>query len=131
MTVNRRFMPTGRNATAVLALLATAGCGPDTPATSDCQAQVSTDGATYTSYGDTERSAVQYGSAERAECRDNGDESTGNLFTDDAESVTTWTFDGYDPLMVLGVRYNADTFAVFVADDVPEAEQKRIYRDLR
>lgn len=39
-------------------------------------------------------------------------------------------FRKYSPEKVLGVRFNPDSLAVFVADSVPPEERDRIYRGL-
>jgi hypothetical protein len=45
--------------------------------------------------------------------------------------VTVWSFRGYATKDVVGVRFdNADSFGVFVADDVPQAGSDRIYAEL-
>ena len=110
------------------------GNGGPGGASSDCQAQVRADGIVYTSYGYTERKASRHSVADQAECHDVGtmeEVPAGSVFTDNPKQVTTWSFRGYPPDEVLGVRFDKSSFAVFVADSVPDAEQERIYRDLR
>lgn len=108
------------------------GCSGDgrSQTTGDCQAQVRADGIVYTSYGYTERRASRHSVADRAECHDAGEDAAGSVFPEEPEQVTTWTFSRYQPEKVLGVRVDSDTFGVFVADSVPDAERKSIYRDL-
>lgn len=68
--------------------------------------------------------------ADRADCDDVGEDAAGSVFPDNPERVTTWSFRGYPTEEVLGVRFDHDAFAVFVADAVPDAERERIFREL-
>lgn len=99
-------------------------------ATADCQEQVRADGVVYTSHGYTEQPASRHGVADRARCDDVGQDAAGSVFPEDPEQVTTWSFPGYPPEQVVGVRFDKDSFAVFVADTVADAERERIYREL-
>lgn len=96
----------------------------------DCQAQVRADGIVYTSYGYTERKASRHSAADRADCDDVGEDAAGSVFPDNPEQVDTWSFRGYPTDEVLGVRVDEGSFAVFVADSVPDAERERIFREL-
>ncbi len=108
------------------------GCSPDgSPQTSsDCSAQVRVDGIAYTSHGYTDREASRHSVAEAAECHDVGEDAGGSVFPEQPRQVTTWSFRGYPPEEVLGVRFDKDSFAVFVADSVPLSERERIWREL-
>ncbi len=98
---------------------------------SDCQAQVRSDGIVYTSYGHTERRATKFSSAAEADCEDVGANPAGPVFPKSPRTVTTWRFADYPPVKVLGVRSgNTDSFAVFVADSIPPEERDRIYEEL-
>ena len=111
---------------------AVAGCSGDggRQTSGDCQAQVRADGIVYTSYGYTERNARKHAVAERADCHDVGKDAAGSVFPEKPQHVTTWSFRGYPPEEVVGARFDKDTFAVFIADSVPDAARKRIYREL-
>lgn len=108
------------------------GCSGDggSQTSSDCQAQVRADGTVYTSYGYTERNASKHSVAERADCHDVGKGPAGSVFPENPQQVATWSFRGYPPEEVVGVRFDKDMFAVFVADSVPDAARERIYRGL-
>jgi hypothetical protein len=108
------------------------GCSGDggSQGSSDCAAQVRADGIIYTSYGYTERKATEHSVADRADCDDVGEDAAGSVFPDRPQQVSTWSFRGYPPEEVLGVRFDKDSFAVFVADSVPDAERDRILREL-
>jgi hypothetical protein len=108
------------------------GCSGDggTQTSGDCSAQVRVDGVVYTSHGYTDRKASKHSVADRADCADVGEDAVGSVFGDHPKQVTTWSFRGYPPEEVVGVRFDKDSFAVFVADSVPEAKRERIYREL-
>ena len=115
----------------VVAVAAVGGCSRSGPQTSaDCAAQVRADDVVYTSNGMTERQASRYGSAEQADCEDVGEDPAGSVFPDNPDKVTTWTFDGYPPAKVLGVRYDRGFLGVFIADSVPAEEAERLYAEL-
>lgn len=113
---------------------ALSGCASDPTATgadtADCSAQIRSEGVVYTSHGYSEREAKKLGTAQQADCQDVGEDAPGSVFSDSSEPVTTWTFEGYPPTMVLGVQFDAHTFAVFVADSVPAEDRDRIYLEL-
>lgn len=108
------------------------GCSGDggSQISRDCSAQVRADGIVYTSYGYTDRKASRHSVADRADCDDVGEDAAGSVFAEHPQQVTTWSFRGYPPEEVVGVRFDQDSFAVFVADSVPDAERERIYREL-
>lgn len=97
----------------------------------DCSDQVRLDGVVYTSHGSTQRRASRHSSAEAAECHDVGKDPAGSFFPEDPRQVATWTFPGYAPEKVLGVRYDKRSFGIFVADTVSNARAERILRQLR
>ncbi len=114
-----------------LCLVATGCAGSGgSQASSDCQEQVRAGGIVYTSYGSTERKASRHSVADRADCDDVGEDAAGSVFPENPEQVTTWSFRGYPPHEVLGVRFDKSSYAVFVADTVPDAERERIFREL-
>ncbi|QNN51972.1 DUF6281 family protein [Nocardioides mesophilus] len=116
-----------------VAAAAVGGCSSDTgepTAAVDCSAQLRADGIVYTSHGYSDRQARKHASAEEAECQDVGSEAAGPVFPASPHTVTTWTFSGYPPTKVLGVRSDQDSFAVFVADSVASKEREAIYEDL-
>lgn len=96
----------------------------------DCSAQVRVNGVVYTSHGYSDQQATRFAPADQAECHDGGEEPAGSVFPDDPGQVTTWTFQGYPPQKVLGVRFDEESFAVFVADNVSERESERIFEAL-
>lgn len=109
------------------------GCSGDggSQTSSDCSAQVRADGIVYTSHGYTERKASRHSVADQADCEDVGEDAAGSVFPEHPQQVTTWSFRGYPPEEVLGVRSDKNSLAVFVADSVPDAERERIYREFR
>ena len=117
---------------AVTLCLVVTGCAGSggSQISSDCQAQVRADGVVYTSYGYTERRASRHAAADRADCDDVGEDAAGSVFAENAEQVSTWSFRGYPPDEVLGVRFDESSYEVFVADSVPDAERERIFREL-
>lgn len=68
--------------------------------------------------------------ADEAECHDVGKDAAGSVFPGDPRQLNAWTFEGYPPEQVLGVRFDEHTFAVFVADSLPEGDRDQILRDL-
>ena len=117
---------------AVLAIVASGceGC-PSSQGEADCQSQVRIDGRVYTSYGFSHSAASEFGVADQAECHDAGCDAPGSVFPANPRQVTVWSFRGYATKDVVGVRFdNADSFGVFVADDVPQAGSDRIYAEL-
>jgi len=115
------------------AVVALAGCSAyqSHPSAADCQRQVRLGDRVYTSYGHTDRAATRFALADRAECHDVGRHADGSVFTENPTQVRVWSFDGYETEKVLGVRFERDSFAVFVADSVPRAESELIFTELR
>lgn len=97
-------------------------------ASADCSNQVRLHNRVYTSHGYTDRVATRFALAELAECHDVAGE--GSVFPEDPQYVGAWSFPGYPTDQVLGVRFDEDSFAVYVADGVPRAESERIFREL-
>lgn len=97
---------------------------------SDCQNQVRVGDRVYTSYGYTDRVATSVGEADRAECQDNAADGLGSVFPKNAERVAVWAFPEFKARDVLGVRFDSDTFAVFVSDEVDPSQAERIYAEL-
>lgn len=112
------------------ACAAVVGCDSEPQSAADCTNQIRYDGRVYSSYGHTDRDAISFGEAEEAECHDVGVGAAGSVFPDDPARVTTWSFAGYPTDEVLGVRFDEDTFAVYVADGLPRAKSDRIFREL-
>ncbi|MDO9354340.1 MAG: DUF6281 family protein, partial [Solirubrobacteraceae bacterium] len=107
------------------------GGGGGSQTSRDCSAQVRADGIVYTSDGYTGRNASRHSVADQADCDDVGEDAAGSVFREHPRQVATWRFPGYPPEEVVGVRFDTNSFAVFVAESVPDAERERIYRDLR
>lgn len=85
----------------------------------------------YTSHGFTERDATRRSVADEAECHDVGEGAAGSVFSRHSRQVTTWTFSGYPPEKVLGVRLGDGLFGVFVAESVQSPERERIFLELQ
>ncbi|MCI4685092.1 DUF6281 family protein [Rhodoblastus acidophilus] len=96
----------------------------------DCEAQIRMVDVIYTSYGTTTREGSRHLRADQAECHDTGCNAVGSVFPDVPTQVRTWTFKGYSPDEVLGVRFGNDGFGVFIADTLEPATRRRIYADL-
>ncbi len=119
--------------TAALAALTTtaAGCaGDQRVGSADCTSQIRLDGETYSGYGSSNHSATEHAVADEAECHDVGADAAGSVFPDDARSVSVSTFDGYAPGDVLGVRFDENTFTVFMADSLSPDERDRVLEEL-
>ena len=113
-------------------LFLASGCSAEggSPTSGDCSVRVRADGIVYSSYGYTERKPSRHSVADLAECEDVGEDAAGSVFPEHPQQVTTWSFRGYPPDVVVGVRFDRDSWAVFVADSVPDAERERIFREL-
>jgi len=85
----------------------------------------------YTSHGYTDRAASRFAEADEAECHDVGQNPPGSVFPDNPRHVTAGSFAGYPTDKVLGVRFDEDSFGVYVADSVPRTESDRIYKELQ
>lgn len=127
-----RTMGSHGAAWAVVLTAVAAGCGSteDGGVAADCSSQIRVDDTVYTSYGFTDRHGTTYESADQASCEDVGEDARGSVFTDEPPQVATWTFRGYPSDEVLGVRFDADSFEVYVADSVAPADRERIYEEL-
>ena len=113
----------------VALLLLGSGCASDPEtqgATADCSSQVRVGDEVFTSYAFTRAQATRQGVADAAECHDVGADPAGSVFPDDPRQVRTWSFEGYSPDEVLGVRAGDDAFAVFIAESVSATERDRI-----
>ena len=96
----------------------------------DCTSVIRFEGITYSGYGYTETAAIQHGTADEADCDDEGPDACGSVFPDDPRQVAVFTFRGYPPDRVLGAR-SGKKLEVFVAASVPRAQGERILRDLQ
>lgn len=127
--------PVGGNLLLAAALLSACSTdeGPtsESATASDCTTQIRVGSAVYSSYGTTQRPASRHVEAERAVCEDVGRDARGSVFPAQPEHVAAWRFPGYPPSKVLAVRYDTDSFHVFTADSLPDAERDRILEDLR
>jgi hypothetical protein len=111
-----------------------AACGmntPEGPAAFECTPQIRMNGKVYTGYGYTDRQATKFTKADEADCHDVGRDPAGSVFPDSPRQVEVWTFADYSSKQVVGVRFNEDTFSVFIAQSVPRDEAERIERELR
>jgi hypothetical protein len=99
------------------------GCGgsPNSGA-SDCVMKVRREGTTFAEVAFSGHQATRAGQADRSDSDDMGAEARGAYFPTDPDQVDVWSFDGYDPREIIGVRQSDGTFAVFVAETMPEAE---------
>jgi hypothetical protein len=116
---------------ASVVLFALAGCSEAGETDADCAQQVRLDGVVYTGWSATKASAQPLGDAERASCDDTSRNASGAYFPDDADSVKVWSFDGYPPDEVLGVRLNRESYTIFVAETLSDAARDRVVRELR
>ena len=121
---------------ALTMMIAAAGCagGATSQAgrttTADCTQQIRFQGIVYSGYGHTDEEATELGTADAAECHDVGPNAAGSVFEDNARQVTIWSFDRYPTDEVVGVEFDEDTFAVFVAEGVPSGRTEQIVREL-
>lgn len=116
-------------------MVAAAGCATASTSqapttTADCTQQILVHGNVYSGYGHTDEEATELGTADAAECHDVGPDPAGSVFENDARQVITWSFDRYPTDEVVGVGFDADTLAVFVAESVPPGRTKQILREL-
>jgi hypothetical protein len=103
------------------------GCGnPTSQSASDCAAALRLDATTYVERGFTHHPASRSGTAEDSECEDVGADPRGVYFPEDPRTVDVWSFDGQDPLEVLGVRESQGRFQVFIARHVSTADAAEI-----
>jgi hypothetical protein len=102
----------------VLALaVAATGCGTKSPFRDSCAAQLRSGAITYVEAGFSDRHVERLGRAQVTTCAAAGRRRPA--------TVTTWSFRGYDPQRVVGVRDHG-VYRVFVADDLDGAERQRI-----
>jgi hypothetical protein len=87
-------------------------------------------GVIYSGHGYTDQEATSLGAADEAVCHDVGRDAPGSVFPDDPHQVAVWTFAGYPPDQVLGVRFGQDSFVVFIAESVPRPQADRILSEL-
>lgn len=118
-------------------VVVTSGCGllmsDDSTASGKCVWRIKSGDVVFTSYGETQRDAQEYGDALEAECEDTGPDARGSVFTKGSRTVTTYRFDGYPPSQVLGVTFGdspSDGLGVFMPNSVSADERERILRDL-
>lgn len=115
-------------------LVAVVGCSGNSTAegqaAQECTPQVRLNGVVYNGAGYTDRDATRFATAEEADCDDVGPSPQGSVFSEDSGRVTVWSFTGYAPDEVLGVRFDEDSLSVFVADSVVRREVDRIVEDL-
>lgn len=103
------------------------GCGnPTSQSASDCAAALRLDATTYVERGFTHHPANRSGTAEGSECEDVGADPRGVYFPEDPRTVDVWSFDGQDPVEVLGVRESQGGFQVFIARHMDTAEAAEI-----
>lgn len=114
------------------AVLAVAGCGVGQSAQSapDCTNRVRLDGRVYSGYGYTDRAGTEFAVADVAECHDTGESPEGSVFTDDPRQVPVWSFHGYPPRQVVGVRRDENSYEVFFAESVPRGDIELIVDEL-
>jgi Family of unknown function (DUF6281) len=122
-------------AVAVTVAFLVAGCASSTKAREgsaayECTTQIRLHGVIYSGYGYTDQEATRLGTADEAVCHDVGRDAPGSVFPDDPRQVAVWTFAGYAPDQVLGVRFGQDSFAVLIADSVPRHQADRILSEL-
>lgn len=53
------------------------------------------------------------------------------MFLDHPRQVTVWAFPGFAPEGVLGVRFDEETFRVFIIESLPRADGDNIIEELR
>lgn len=116
--------------TTLVASVALVGCSTDETSVSDCTTQIRLGSTVYSSYGFVDRSAVRHTSAERADCEDVGEDARGSVFPAEPEQVRAWTFPGFSPDEVVGVRFDESSLEVFIADTLPDGERERLFEQL-
>ncbi len=78
-----------------------------------------------------EPGATKLGTADEAECQDDGLDPAGIVFPENPRQVAVWSFAEYSPDDVLAVRFNQEySFAVFVNASVPQPRADAIVREL-
>ena len=116
-----------------VAALPVTGCegGRERVVSMDCSARVRLDGRVYNEAGYVDRGATRWGVADEAACHDVGDDPEGSVFLDHPQQVTALAFPGFAPEEVLGVRFDEETFRVFVVESLPRADDDNIVEELR
>ena len=107
-----------------------AGCSESEETAADCAQQIRLDGVVYTGWSATTTDAQRFGDAERADCDDSGADPGGSSFGDEPDSVTVWSFEGYSPNEVLGVRLDQESYTIFIADSVEDSDRDNLVRKL-
>lgn len=115
----------------VVASIMLSGCSTGGASEADCQQQVRLDGVVYTGWSVAEVDAQRFGEAEVADCDDTDEDARGSYFAEEPEYVAVWSFDGYPPEHVLGVRFDKRSYTVFVDESLSDRDRDRIIRQLR
>ena len=97
-----------------------------TPTAADCAVAIRFEGVVYVEGGFSQQAVEHLGRADRASCGDVGPDPRGNHFVDDTARVPVWSFPGYDPALVVGVRESGQTFRVLFAEDLPTSAKREI-----
>ncbi|MBY9076071.1 DUF6281 family protein [Nocardioides sp. WL0053] len=85
------------------------------------------EGVVYVEGGFSKQAVEHLGRADRASCGDMGrPDPRGTYIADDAARVPVWSFPGYDPALVVGVRESGQTFRVLFAEDLPTIAKREI-----
>ena len=113
-----------------LAVALTACSSSPAETSADCSNQVRFEGKVYTGYAFTERVGTELGVAEKAECHDVGEDAEGSVFGDDPPEVKVWSFEGFSPDEIVGVRFDDQQFEVYLADSLAPADIERISEEL-
>ena len=126
----------------VMAMVAmvTAGCGQDADmpgerrggaVAADCVILLRLGGATFreVAYG-AAREGAALGDAEQSSCDDLGRHARGAFFAEDAPVVVTWEVRGQDPAEVIASIGSDGGLALYVAEDLPDAQQERLTSEL-
>ena len=115
----------------VVASMVLGGCSNGGATDADCQQQVRLDGVVYAGWSVTEEDAQRFGEAEVADCDDTSEDAKGSYFAGEPEHVTVWSFDGYPPNRVLGVRFDKQSYTMFIDESLSGRDRDRIIRQLR
>jgi hypothetical protein len=131
----RKTVAIQSTAVAITVAFMLAGCAsstkaPEGSATYECTSQIRSHGVIYSGYGYTDQEATSLGTADEAVCHDVGQDAPGSVFPHDPHQVDVWTFAGYAPDQVLGVRFGPNSFVVFIAESVPRHQADRILSEL-
>jgi hypothetical protein len=119
-------------ASLALAVAACAESDVEPVTTADCGLQIRFNGVIYDGWVYTEQEgATRLGTADQAECHDFGPNAEGSVFPDDPRRVAVWAFDGYTPEEVVGVRFDRDSFVVYVNGSTPRHRAELISEQFR